>query len=99
LHERCLDHPVQHPAAQNAGSHDRRNGRRRATIDVPALQLLDDRLCPLVHALRAKRRIDDTIRKSMRYVSAVHVPIAVPALLPPQAFCWRSSWQRSACSV
>jgi Ca2+-transporting ATPase len=38
-------------------------------------------------ALRAGRRIFSNMRKSMRYVAAIHVPITVLALLPP-LFGW-----------
>jgi Ca2+-transporting ATPase len=47
------------------------------------LTLLDDRFASLVLALRAGRRIYDNMRKAMDYVTAIHVPIAVLALLPP----------------
>jgi len=51
--------------------------------EAAGLTLLDDRFSSLVHALRAGRRIYSNMRKSIRYVSAVHVPIAMLALLPP----------------
>jgi Ca2+-transporting ATPase len=60
-------------------------GRRGTDVarEAAELTLLDDRFAALVQALRAGRRIFDNMRKSMRYVAAVHVPIAVLALLPP----------------
>jgi Ca2+-transporting ATPase len=47
------------------------------------LTLLDDRFGSLVLALRAGRRIFSNMRKAMDYVTSIHVPIAVLALLPP----------------
>ena len=60
-------------------------GKRGTDVarEAAGLTLLDDRFASLVHALRAGRRIFANMRKSMRYVAAVHVPIAVMALLPP----------------
>ncbi|MGX4640384.1 cation-translocating P-type ATPase [Massilia sp. SYSU DXS3249] len=60
-------------------------GKRGADVarEAAELTLLDDRFASLVQALRAGRRIFANMRKSMRYVAAVHVPIAVMALLPP----------------
>ncbi|WP_306391882.1 cation-translocating P-type ATPase [Telluria beijingensis] len=60
-------------------------GKRGTDVarEAAVLTLLDDRFSSLVHALRAGRRIYSNMRKSMRYVSAVHVPIAMMALLPP----------------
>ncbi|MGF6272959.1 Ca2+-transporting ATPase [Massilia sp. UYP11] len=62
-------------------------GKRGTDVarEAAGLTLLDDRFSSLVQALHAGRRIDDNMRKSMRYVSAVHVPIAMLALLPPLA--------------
>lgn len=51
--------------------------------EAAELTLLDDRFASLVHALRMGRRIFSNMRKSMRYVAAIHVPITVLALLPP----------------
>lgn len=60
-------------------------GRRGTDVarEAAELTLLDDRFASLVQALRAGRRIFGNMRKSMRYVAAIHVPIAVMALLPP----------------
>jgi len=62
-------------------------GRRGSDVarEAAGLTLLDDRFASLVQALRAGRRIFGNMRKSMRYVAAVHVPITVLALLPPLA--------------
>lgn len=60
-------------------------GRRGTDVarEAADLTLLDDRFAALVEAVRAGRRIFANMRKSMRYVAAVHAPIAVLALLPP----------------
>jgi Ca2+-transporting ATPase len=60
-------------------------GRRGTDVarEAADLTLLDDRFESLVLALRAGRRIFSNMRKSMRYVAAVHVPITVLALLAP----------------
>lgn len=60
-------------------------GKRGTDVarEAADLTLLDDRFAALVQALRAGRRIFANMRKSMRYVAAVHAPIAVLALLPP----------------
>jgi Ca2+-transporting ATPase len=60
-------------------------GRRGTDVarEAAELTLLDDRFASLVRALRAGRRIFENMRKSMRYVAAVHVPITALALLPP----------------
>jgi Ca2+-transporting ATPase len=60
-------------------------GRRGTDVarEAAQLTLMDDRFASLVQALRSGRRIFSNMRKSMRYVAAVHVPIAVLALLPP----------------
>jgi Ca2+-transporting ATPase len=47
-----------------------------------ALVLLDDRFSSIVRAIRSGRRIFSNMQKSMRYIVAVHVPIAGMALLP-----------------
>lgn len=62
-------------------------GRRGTDVAREAAErtLLDDRFASLVQALRAGRRIFSNMRKSMRYVAAIHIPIAVLALLPPLA--------------
>jgi Ca2+-transporting ATPase len=60
-------------------------GKRGTDVarEAAELTLLDDRFGSLVQALRAGRRIFSNMRKSMRYVAAIHVPIAGMALLPP----------------
>lgn len=60
-------------------------GRRGTDVarEAAELTLLDDRFASLVQALRAGRRIFSNMHKSMRYVAAIHVPIAVLALVPP----------------
>jgi len=50
--------------------------------EAAALVLLDDNFASIVRAVRLGRRIFDNLRKSMRYILAVHVPIAGMALLP-----------------
>ena len=55
--------------------------------EAAELTLLDDRFAALVEALRAGRRIFSNMRKSVAYVCAIHVPIAMLALLPP-LFGW-----------
>lgn len=47
------------------------------------LVLLDDRFAALVAAIGMGRRIFANMRQAMSYVAAVHVPIALLALLPP----------------
>jgi Ca2+-transporting ATPase len=47
-----------------------------------SLVLLDDDFGTLVQAVRLGRRIFDNLRKAMRFVFAVHVPIAGLTLLP-----------------
>jgi Ca2+-transporting ATPase len=51
--------------------------------EAAELTLLDDRFSSLVLALRAGRRIFSNMRKAMDYVTSIHVPVAVLALLPP----------------
>jgi P-type Ca2+ transporter type 2C len=51
--------------------------------EAAELTLLDDRFGALVPALAAGRRIFSNMRKAMAYVTSIHVPIAVLALLPP----------------
>jgi Ca2+-transporting ATPase len=60
-------------------------GKRGTDVarEAAELTLLDDRFASLVQALRAGRRIFSNMRKSMSYVTAIHVPITVLALLPP----------------
>jgi len=50
--------------------------------EAAALVLLDDDFGSIVHAVRLGRRIYDNLRKAMRFVFAVHVPIAGLAMLP-----------------
>jgi Ca2+-transporting ATPase len=50
--------------------------------EAAALVLLDDDFGSIVRAVRMGRRIYDNVRKAMRFVVAVHVPIAGLALMP-----------------
>jgi P-type Ca2+ transporter type 2C len=50
--------------------------------EAAALVLLDDDFGSIVRAVRLGRRIYDNVRKAMRFVLAVHVPIAGLVLLP-----------------
>lgn len=50
--------------------------------EASSLVLLDDDFGTLVQAVRLGRRIYDNLRKAMRFVFAVHVPIAGLTLLP-----------------
>ena len=50
--------------------------------EAAALVLLDDAFASIVRAVRLGRRIQDNIRKAVRYVLAVHLPIVVMALVP-----------------
>jgi P-type Ca2+ transporter type 2C len=50
--------------------------------EAASLVLLDDNFATIVAAIRAGRRIFDNLRKAMRFIFAVHVPIAGLALLP-----------------
>ena len=50
--------------------------------EASSLVLLDDDFVSLVQAVRLGRRIYDNLRKAMRFVFAVHVPIAGLSLLP-----------------
>ena len=50
--------------------------------EAAALVLLDDRFASIVEAIRAGRRIHANLRKAMRYVIAMHGPIAGMAMLP-----------------
>jgi len=60
-------------------------GKRGTDVarEAAELTLLDDRFSSLVLALRAGRRIYGNMRKAMDYVTSIHVPVAVLALLPP----------------
>jgi Ca2+-transporting ATPase len=50
--------------------------------EAASLVLTDDDFGSIVHAVRVGRRIFDNLRKVTSYILAVHVPIAVIALLP-----------------
>jgi Ca2+-transporting ATPase len=50
--------------------------------EAAALVLLDDAFASIVRAVRLGRRIHDNIRKAVRYVLVVHLPIIAVALLP-----------------
>lgn len=50
--------------------------------EAASLVLLDDDFQSLVHAVRLGRRIYDNLHKALRFVLAVHVPIAGLTLLP-----------------
>ena len=50
--------------------------------EASSLVLLDDDFATLVQAVRLGRRIYDNLRKAMRFVFAVHVPIAGLTLMP-----------------
>lgn len=59
-------------------------GRRGTDVarEAADIVLLDDAFGDLVHGIRAGRRIFDNLRKVMRYIVAIHVPVAGLALLP-----------------
>ena len=50
--------------------------------EASALVLLDDDFPSIVQAIRLGRRIFDNLRKAMAYIIAIHVPIAIVALMP-----------------
>ena len=50
--------------------------------EAAAIVLLDDDFSSLVRAVRMGRAIHDNIRRAMRYILSVHVPIVGLALLP-----------------
>jgi Ca2+-transporting ATPase len=50
--------------------------------EAAALVLLDDSFGRIVAAIRQGRRIDDNIRKAMRFVFSVHVPVIALTLVP-----------------
>ena len=50
--------------------------------EASSLVLLNDDFSALVEAVRLGRRVVDNLRKALRYVIGVHVPIAGMALLP-----------------
>jgi Ca2+-transporting ATPase len=60
-------------------------GRRGTDVarEAAALVLLDDDFTSIVGTVRLGRRIYDNIRNAMRYLLAVHVPLAGMALLAP----------------
>ncbi|MGZ5102620.1 MAG: cation-translocating P-type ATPase [Usitatibacter sp.] len=64
-------------------------GKRGTDVarEAAALVLLDDDFTSIVGTVRLGRRIYDNIRNAMRYLIAVHVPLAGMALLP-LAFGW-----------
>lgn len=59
-------------------------GQRGSDVarEASSLVLLNDDFSALVEAIRLGRRIVDNLRKALRYVIGVHVPIAGVALLP-----------------
>ena len=59
-------------------------GRRGTDVarEVAAIVLLDDNFVTVVRAIRLGRSIYDNIRRAVRYILAVHVPITGLALLP-----------------
>ena len=59
-------------------------GRRGTDVarESAVLVLLDDDFGSIVHAVQMGRRIYENIRNAMRYILAVHVPIAGMSLLP-----------------
>ena len=50
--------------------------------EAAALVLLDDSFVRIVAAIRQGRRIDDNLRKAIRFTFAVHLPIIALALIP-----------------
>jgi len=50
--------------------------------EAASIVLLDDNFVTVVRAIRLGRTIYDNIRRAMRYILAVHVPIAGLALMP-----------------
>ena len=50
--------------------------------EAAALVLLDDSFERIVAAIRQGRRIDDNVRKAMRFVFSVHVPVIALTLVP-----------------
>jgi Ca2+-transporting ATPase len=59
-------------------------GRRGTDVarEAASIVLLDDDFASIVRAVRMGRTIHDNIRRAMRYIMAVHVPIVGLALLP-----------------
>lgn len=60
-------------------------GKRGSEVSREAadLVLLDDNFSTIVSTIKDGRRIYDNIRKAIGYVFAVHIPIALSALLAP----------------
>jgi Ca2+-transporting ATPase len=50
--------------------------------EAAAIVLLDDDFGSIVRTVRLGRRINDNLRKAMRFILAVHIPIAGLALMP-----------------
>ena len=79
---RCVAEGAPYSTLRQSG----RAGRCAGARETDALVLLDDSFARIVAAIRQGRRIDANIRKAIRFVFAVHVPIIalalVPALLP-----------------
>ena len=73
-------------------------GRRGTDVarEAAAIVLLDDNFVTVVRAIRLGRTIYDNIRRAVRYILAVHVPITGLALLPLSAAdrwcCCRCTW-------
>lgn len=59
-------------------------GRRGTDVarEAADLILLDDSLASIVGGVRLGRWISDNLRRALTYVTAIHVPIAGPALAP-----------------
>lgn len=53
--------------------------------EAAALVLVDNQFTAIVQGIRLGRQIFDNLQKSMRYIFAVHIPIAGMALLPMAA--------------
>lgn len=50
--------------------------------EAAALVLVDDRFSAIVRGIRSGRRIFDNLQLAMRYIFAIHIPIALLALWP-----------------
>ena len=50
--------------------------------EASALVLVDDRFASIVLGIRSGRRIFDNLQLSMRYIFAIHIPVALMALWP-----------------
>ncbi|WP_448098553.1 cation-translocating P-type ATPase [Luteibacter yeojuensis] len=59
-------------------------GRRGSDVarEAADLVLLSDRFAALVSAIRLGRRVYDNVHRSMRFISAAHVPIVMLAIVP-----------------